>query len=142
MAFTLETFAQFLERSLSSTAAVLDWSADNDDFDDIVTDTLLHLDIDDIETVTDNATIRKLRAVGQMYVWKMAMAAFAGDYTFSADGGQFSRNQLFQHAETMFQRAESACFALGVIDGYSVEAEIIYDSNSEWRTDPNEVYAT
>lgn len=117
--YTPITFEQYLLDSLGATGIQLGWQTIGD-LENVVVDTLLLLGVDDITTLVENADLRKLRVAGQLCLWRQVMASTAGDYTFSADGGSYSRDQVFAHAQQMMAQAEAAAAALDILDTYAV----------------------
>jgi len=56
-------------------------------------------------SVDDAADIAKLRAWAAVAAWEVAQTVASGDYRFSADGGSWDRQQVFEHITTMLDAA-------------------------------------
>lgn len=117
--YTPQTFKEYLHSLLGHTAAGLSWSVAGGSYDEILSEALLAIDTDDITTITDNAGLGKIRAVGRYCLWSAVAAALAGEFDFSADGGSYSRNQAHENALKMLDRAEIDLAQYGLI-GYVV----------------------
>lgn len=133
--YTALKFKGYLHRILSHTAVVLGWSVDGSDYDEILNDTLIALGVDDVASITDNADLKMLRAVGRYFLWQAVAAATVGDYQFSADGGSYNRQQVHDHALKMLAQAESEAAYYGVVDAYNVTV-----SNVAYHRDPYRDY--
>lgn len=98
------TLAEFMLRELRSVAGELGWSDTNPDgdFQDAVDDTLVLYGVNDIDNASN---IPKLRALARYAVWKAAQKDAASHTDFSADGGSFSEDQLYQHVTAQLNRA-------------------------------------
>jgi hypothetical protein len=103
-AYTEDELKTFLHGCLKEAAAVLGWTVAAGSYDDAVTETLVQYGVSEIASAVD---IRKLRALGRVAVWQSVLAAVSLDYTFAADGGQYSRSHMFEHATKMLAAAES-----------------------------------
>jgi hypothetical protein len=118
--YTDSTFKEYLHRALGHTATGLHWSVAGGHYDELLLDTKLALDVNDLASLTSNADLKKLRVVGRVQLWRAVLAATAGDYAFSADGGSYSREQVHAHAQAMLAQAESEAMAVGALEGYVV----------------------
>jgi hypothetical protein len=108
-AYTEQSLARFMEIILGKVAKVLELRAgvsDPGDFSEAVNDALLAYGTDDISTVSGSDNIQKLRALAAVCAWRHVVTNFAALYDFSADGGRYSRSQLFEQAKTSLEMAE------------------------------------
>lgn len=100
--YSEETLKAFMLAALSNLGATLGLTAAS--FDEAVNDTLLAYGVSDIAQATDMA---KLRGLAKVAAWQVAVAASAGDYDFSADGGNYRRSQLHEQARKGLAAAEA-----------------------------------
>lgn len=127
--YTETTLADFMKDQLKTIATVLSWSTTPDDYQEAVNEALLAYGETTIANITGAANLRKLRALARAEVWKAAMAAVSGDFDFSADGGSYKRDQVFQHIKDMLSQAITD--ALVYDPGYAAEIEEV-----EYGRDP------
>lgn len=118
------TLAQYMQEVLSEVATILGWTTTPDDYQTAVDETLLQYGVDDITTVTGRENIKKLRTLARVEVWRQAMAATAGDYDFSADGGRYNRSQVHEQAKAQHAMALQDAMAYG-LDNYRVTIDSI-----------------
>jgi len=122
-AYTEDEFAGFLHGELGDVAAALDWSVASGDYDEIINETLISYDADDIADVDE---IGRLRALGRVALWKAALYSLAARYDFEADGGRYDRSQMHDMAKRNLMMAEDD--ALRYADWYVIEHTAIqYD---------------
>ena len=130
-AYTDESFAAFLHAALRGTATALGWSVAGGSYGEVANDALLLIGAGDVTAVPD---IALLRAAGKLALWEAVATEVAGDYSFSADGGQFSRGQVHDHAVTMLAKARAAFDALnpanssgdGVVEALAIRRSDVY----------------
>lgn len=109
--YTDREFSQYLDRVLGPVADALNWATGTDpdsagDYEEILNETMLTMGINAI-TEVDADNIYKFRTLARLQAWKAVAAQTAADYTFSADGGSYSREQIQAHALTMLDLARS-----------------------------------
>lgn len=100
--YSEETLKAFMLAALSNLGAALGLTASS--FNEAVNDALLAYGVTDIAQATD---IAKLRALARVAAWQVAVSAAAGDYDFSADGGNYRRSQLHEQARKGLAAAEA-----------------------------------
>lgn len=122
--YTEATFKAYLHSVLGGVASALGWTVDGGDYDEILNETLLAYSVDDI---ADATSIRKLRALGRVELWRQVLRSVAADYDFrTADGAQFSRSQIQEMAKVNFN--QELTDAMVYDDRYQIEAvTLIYD---------------
>lgn len=101
--YTDLTLAEYMETVTRNITAALGWSAD--DFSEAVTDTMIAYGVTDLDDATD---IPKLRALAKVEAWRTVVDGTAADFNFSADGGNYSREQVHDHAVAALDRALNA----------------------------------
>lgn len=109
--YSPKTFSQYCDRVLGHTAALVDWRPGQDDtsagsYEEVLNETLFSMGISDVANIDSN-NVYKFRVLARVQLWKHLAAAVAGDYSFSADGGSFSRDQVLGMAEKMLAIAQS-----------------------------------
>lgn len=107
--YTEKTLAEFMETTLGKCAKALELHAapnDAGDFAEAVNDSLLAYGTDDISTISGTDNLLKLRALARKAAWQYVVNNFAALYDFSADGGTYSRSQLFSQAKQAMEQAE------------------------------------
>lgn len=114
--YTSETFAAYLHRQLGPvTPGILGWSVDAGSYDDILTDTLVALGYEDVMNVSGRENLRKLRALGLVYLWRSVVSQLAVTvYNVSTPAGSFSRGRLAEQARTALTLAEQEAAGLGL----------------------------
>ena len=112
--YTEETLAQFIIGALSQVGSVLGWTT-LADVQDVVDETLLAYGVDTIDAAME---VRKMRTLARREAWRAAAAGLAIHFDFSADGGSYSKEQLYTHAQEMFRQTEQAAYAYD--SGYQV----------------------
>ncbi|MCA9936192.1 MAG: hypothetical protein H6662_15605 [Ardenticatenaceae bacterium] len=117
-AYSEATLKTYLHGILSrgGIAATLDWQIEAGSYDEIITDTLLAYGVDDIAEATD---VAKLRALARLALWEAVETAVPLEINYTADGATFNREAIFQHVQTMLQRARLDAFAY--TDDYQVD---------------------
>ncbi|HLE52704.1 MAG TPA: hypothetical protein VI755_11615 [Anaerolineales bacterium] len=110
-AYTEKTLGQYMQTLLGKVASALALTAgpsDAGDFSEAVNDAVLACGTTDISTITGLANITKLRALARVAAWRYVVDNFAALYDFSADGGSYSRSQLFKQAKESLVLAQQA----------------------------------
>lgn len=131
--YTPKAFSQYCDRVLGHTAALVDWKPGQDDasagsYDEVLNETLLSLGLTDV-TEIDADNVYKFRVLARVQLWKHLAAQVAGDYSFSADGGSFSRDQVLAMAEKMLAIAQSDAAQFDPV--YAVQLDGV-----EYKNDP------
>lgn len=127
--YTESTLADYMKDQLKTIATILGWATTPTDYQEAVNEALLAYGETNIANITGAANLRKLRALARVEVWKAALAAVTGDFDFSADGGSYKRDQVFQHIKDNLSQA--TIDALPYDPNYAVEIEEI-----EYGRDP------
>ena len=104
--YTEQEYSDFLQRALGALSGVLDWTTDQNSFDEVIIDVLNAMEYSNVEDVPESQ-IPELRALGRVYLWKAVVVETLADYDFSADGASYSRSQVFDHAQRMLAQAET-----------------------------------
>lgn len=118
--YTESGLSLFMRAELSDVAKALNW-ATQVDFQPAIDETLLGFGTDNIQAISGMDNIKLLRAFARVHAWRLAAQTTAGDYNFSADGGNYSRAQVHEQCLKMLERAEAALAQLA--DGHSVIVE-------------------
>jgi hypothetical protein len=121
--YTETTLADYMMDQLKGIATMLGWTTTPDDYQEAVNEALLSYGADDIATIMGRDNLRKLRALAKIEVWKAALAAVTLDFDFSADGGSYSRDQVFQHIKDALN--QSLTDGLVFMPEYAAEIEEI-----------------
>lgn len=112
--YTDNTLAAYMRDAvLQSTARVLGLTM-LDSFAEAVNNAVLACGQTDITACTD---IPVLRAWAAVAAWEVAQAQAAGDYAYSADGASWQRQQVFDHINTMLDRARAAAVLIAESGG-------------------------
>jgi hypothetical protein len=130
--YTESQLKAFMITALGRIATVIDWDADTDQVAEAVNDTLLAYGVDDIADATD---IVKLRALSRYSVLQAAHAWLATDFRFSADGGSYDRQQVFDHVGSLLDTAHSEAFAY--LPRYTVKASTVGYPADPYINDPD-----
>jgi hypothetical protein len=56
-------------------------------------------------TIADATDMPRLRILARREAWRLAMQQAGGDYAYTEDGAQSSRQQIFEHCKAMFDQA-------------------------------------
>lgn len=100
--YTEATFGTYLEAVLGAEVmSALGISAITTG-DEIIYETLFDYGVDDIANATD---IKKLRALGKVNLWATMTGKASARYKFSADGGSYDRQQLYEHCKANYASA-------------------------------------
>jgi hypothetical protein len=140
MSYTEETFKEFLHESVlgGGMAEMLGWTVEGGQYDIIVEKTLTALSAEDITTFTN---VVSLRAVGEREAWRQVLRHTTLLYSFSADGGQYSRNQIVDHIKDNLSLAESEAeiYAPTARGGVATVDTVIY-RDDPYQGDLSDVY--
>jgi hypothetical protein len=107
--YTEKTLAEYMQAMLGKVAKALELTAvpgGAGDFQEAVNDALLAYGTNDISTISGMDNLLKLRALALKAAWQYVVNNFAALYDFSADGGTYSRSQLFSQAKQALEQAE------------------------------------
>ena len=115
--YTEETFSAYLHGRLGVTAEMIGWTDWDDNYLEVINDTLLAYGVDDIANVTE---VGKLRVLGRMCLWQAVKAAAIPEVNYSADGQSYSREAIFQHIDNMYQQSRVDAIPF-LDDGYQVD---------------------
>ncbi len=108
--YSEKTLAEYMHTMLGKTAKVLDLHFDPNgpgDYAEAVNDTLLAYGTDDITTIGGISAIMKLRTLAKAFAWLYVVNNFVALYNFSADGGKYDRNQMYEAARKMYEAASA-----------------------------------
>lgn len=105
------TLKAYMHSMLGPVATSLGWVVVDSDYDEAVNDALLLMGVSDIDTVSGNEQIRRVRLLAQLSVWRRVEGHTAGDFAFSADGASYSREQVHAQARSIVQDLERQCMA-------------------------------
>ena len=120
--YTEEELKTYMLGVLQSVGPASEWTTD--DFDEEVIDVLLQYGVTDISQATD---IGKLRAIARVISWRKLMSAVSGDFDFSADGGQYSRSQVFKQAQAQLSEAERSAADYLTENAAVIGSMVFYD---------------
>lgn len=88
------SLADYLNSVLGGLASQLGWSVvAGNSYDFIVSETLEKYGV---VTEIDATDTNKLHALGKVCLWKQVLIEVSFDYSFSADGATYNRNQLYE----------------------------------------------
>jgi len=102
-AYTLTELKTFIHTTLGVMATHLGWTVNAGSYDDAVITALFRYGADSAADATD---IRKLRAIAAVEAWRRVVGTLTIDFDFSADGGDFKRSQMLNHAMAALGLAE------------------------------------
>lgn len=105
--YTEESLAEYMHNLLGEFATVLNFSVPLS-YIEAVNDAIAKFGVDSVDEITGRENIMKLRAFARLAIWQTIAYRTAGHYSFSADGGNFNREQVFKHALENVALAESA----------------------------------
>jgi hypothetical protein len=132
--YTEKTLAQFVHVSLGRVAKALALNFgpnDAGDYAEVINDTLLAYGTENIASITGVDNIQKLRTLAKAAAWQHVVNNFAALYDFSADGGQYSRSQMFKQAKESLELAQRA--ALPYDTAYQVKVVAIDHKQDPYR---------
>ena len=109
--YTPTTFREFLLNELEATGRVLGWTdKDHQAYKNAQRRTLRVLS----ESAVEESDAAELEIVGPVEIWRGVMNETATDHNFSADGGSYSRDQVYAHAVEQFKRAMKGAIKAGL----------------------------
>jgi len=82
-----------------------------------------------VTSESDATDLTKLHALGDVAVWRQALNDIALDYSFSADGASFSRNQAVTNIRDNLADAENK--AIAYLPAYQMTVHYT-DQNPDW----------
>lgn len=112
--YTEETFAEYLHSQLYGIAGALGWTVAGNSYDEIITDTLVAYGASDIEAITGDANVVKLRRIGRYEVWRAAVDGLTAKYDYATNQQSFDLSQMFKQARQAFTQAERDVAQYGV----------------------------
>ncbi len=136
-AYTEETFAQYLHKTLSRAAEELGWLDGGGqgvgDYGEIINDTLIACQAGDIADLVGRSNVQKLRVVGRYYAWRAAVEALVVEHNLAADGASLQREAVFAQAKSMLDRVaeEAAVYEIGPLSPANYSAEILGVARSD-----------
>jgi hypothetical protein len=108
--------ANYLHSVLGGLASQLGWTIEADSYDFIISETLEKYGVDTETLATDT---KKLHALGKVELWKAVLTEVTFDYSFSADGASYSRNQMYEMCSRNYITALTEALAYDV--NYQIE---------------------
>lgn len=138
-AYTAESLAEFMVTALGDVAGVVGLASDSAEISEAIVDTLLAHGTDAVADVSGREGIVALRRLAAREAWRVAASAAAARYHFSADGGQYSRQQVHEMIQGPLARAEAAAAPYDERDPLQVTRQAIrridpYSPADEWGT--------
>jgi hypothetical protein len=100
--YTEATFGTYLEAVLGSEVMGILGISSITTGDEIIYSTLFDYGVSDIANATD---LRKLRSLGKVNLWKTVMGKASARIKFSADGGSYDQQQLYEHCKSNYLAA-------------------------------------
>lgn len=88
----------YLDDYLGTIADYLGWTTSGSSYDAIISDTLEAYGVASEALAADT---KKLHVIARYLAWKSVCVNTVGDYDYEADGGIFSRSQVYSMAEKM-----------------------------------------
>jgi hypothetical protein len=121
------TIATYITDNFPTIKLQLGWN----DSTQIVTIVAKTLELYGVATEAEATDLTKAHALADVAVWRQALTDISLDYSFSADGASFSRNQAVDNISKMLTYAETV--AIPYMSAYNivVHAE---DRNADWIT--------
>lgn len=102
--YTEVTLKEYMIATLGAVATSLSWTTISQQVEEALIDALIAYGVDDIADVTD---IKKIRALAKLSVWQAVSREVSGDFSFSADGASYNREQVHAQAQLEIARAET-----------------------------------
>jgi len=87
-------------------------------YQSIIDSVLMQIGGTDITQISGVDNIYKLRMYGKREVWKYAMQALAGDYSYSTDAGGSTRFQVYEHCREIYGEEDAR---VSVIYGETIQ---------------------
>lgn len=136
-AFTVEECALFCAQLAGPIGDALGWYAAAGDYQPVIDAALLaYGDPFDLAQISGADPIKKLRALLRVEVWRRICDYTAGDFDFKADGGTFSRSQVYAQAVSQLHRAEAD--AIAFVPAYQVTPIRMEYKNDPYQYRPEE----
>lgn len=135
--YTESSLADFMIAALGEVAAALGWTA-LQDVQEAVNDALILYGASDAASASD---IPKLRALGRVAAWRMAVASLTARFDFTTDQQSFRRSQVLEGAQKALAQAEADAMVYG-LTGYAVELQnvrFVHDPYDAKLTDEDRV---
>lgn len=123
--------SDYLNSTLGSLASYLDWSVSGGSYAPIVNDVL---ELYGVATEAEATNLQKLHAIAKAELWKKVMTEVSADYSFSADGGSYNRNQVYEMAKGNFEIALAD--ALFYLPNYQIETGELTTEQDPYSYDP------
>lgn len=101
---------------------------------EMANDLLVMYGVTDYANATD---ITKVRALAKVVAWKAAMEAVSAWYKYSADGGSYDRNQIFEMCQSNYKNALHDASAYGT--DYEIKITEVSPIQSPYKYDPNRI---
>jgi hypothetical protein len=116
MPYTTALFQAYLYAQLSDTLrGIIGWSSSSaEPIAEMVTDTLLVLGVDNVETLASSAEIARVRAVGRYMLWRGCLQYLSTQYDVSVEGASFKRSQMITNLRDMLDYAYRDAISAGV----------------------------
>jgi len=114
--YTEETLAEYQASlvQLAYLTDVLQWSVEAGSYDDAVNDTLILLKSQDLPSFDGLTGVSKVRAAGEVALWRRVLIGMVTMIPFSGKGGSYSRDQMVGHVRQLLSAAEIRAQAAGV----------------------------
>ncbi len=131
-AYSETSFAGFLHKKAGRMADYWGWTwyaAQNGagDYQEMVDDALTLVGLRTVGEATTLEAVSKLRAAGEVALWRTVTNAFTIDYDFSADGGSYQRSQMHKQAADNLAQAQA------------VLAQLDWNGGTAWTADAQPV---
>ena len=128
--YSATSLISYMEGCLGETATILGFDTSLD-YGEALTQTELDYGVSDCSLATD---IKKLLALARYNVWKHVAMFAVGKYHFSADGGSYDPQQIFDHANEMLKLAWID--AAPYLDEYAVGVSPVEHLDDPYKYDP------
>lgn len=134
--YTADTLGRFMHSILGNdeVGKALNWDPELD-YEEAVIEAAYAYGTDDISSVSGMASVRKLRAIARVEVWRSVMERTAGDYDLKIEGESFSRSQFHDHAQAMLDRSLKMAAAAGVVAYQSPGAQRMATGSASAKID-------
>ena len=107
--------ADYLMSYLGQVGKDFGWT-NKSDFGTIIEDTLL---LYGVKTEAEATDLVKLRSLAKMVAWGFVLSSLSANYSFSADGATYNRNQYYEMAKSNYSNCLSECYMY--LPDYSIE---------------------
>lgn len=118
--------ADYISDNFPTIKSQLGWS----DSTQIVTIVNKALELYGVTDESDATDSKKLHALADVAVWRQALNDISLDYSFSADGASYSRNQAVDAIRKNLDMAENS--AIAYMPAYQITVHA-GDKNPDWR---------